>query len=65
MKTGHREQLLEIAYKLRQADLHLIAPESFNVPLLVERQQVDIDKLEEHRIGDLTYWIGPAQFADR
>jgi hypothetical protein len=65
MEPGNREQLLSLAYALRQADLHLIAPESLGVPLLVERQSVDVAELEERQQGDLPYWVGPAQFADR
>jgi hypothetical protein len=64
MRDGNREMLLRIAYKLREEDLHLIAPESLDVRLVVERQSVDLDTLEEIQIGDLIYWIGPPQFAD-
>jgi hypothetical protein len=37
------------------ADLHLIASDSLNVPLVVERQSVDLDTLEEHQMGDSSH----------
>jgi hypothetical protein len=64
MRDGNRETLLMLAYQLRRADLHLIAPDSLNVPLVVERQSVDLDSLKEHEMGDVTYWVGPPQFVD-
>ena len=64
MRDGNREILLQLAYQLRKEDLHLIAPDSLHVPLVVERQSVDLDALEEHQIGDVPYWVGPPQFAD-
>ena len=36
MRDGNRETLLMLAYQLRRADLHLIASDSLNVPLVVE-----------------------------
>jgi hypothetical protein len=65
LPIGNRETLLPLAYRLRQADSDRIAPECLHVPLVVERQRVDIDTLEERRLGDVTYWVGPPQFADR
>jgi hypothetical protein len=64
MPIGHEETLLALAYKLRQADLYLIAPECLQVPLRVETQWVDVNSLEEHRLGDVTYWVGLPRFAD-
>ena len=54
MPVGNREQLLSLAYTLRQADLHLLAPEALGVPLRVDRQWIDTDTLEERHQGDLT-----------
>jgi hypothetical protein len=64
MRDGNREILLPLAYQLRRVDLHLIAPDSLQVRLVVERQSVDLDALKKHQIGDVPYWVGPPQFAD-
>jgi hypothetical protein len=64
MRDGNREILLPLAYQLRKADLHLIAPDSLHVRLVVERQSVDLDPLEKRQIGDVPYWVGLPQFAD-
>jgi hypothetical protein len=63
MRDGNREILLPLAYQLRRVDLHLIAPDSLQVRLVVERQS-DLDALKKHQIGDVPYWVGPPQFAD-
>jgi hypothetical protein len=65
MPIGNEETLLALAYKLRQADLYLIAPQCLQVPLRVETQWVDVNSLEEHRLGDVTYWVGLPRFANR
>jgi hypothetical protein len=65
MPIGKRETLLPLAYKLREPDLHLIAPDSWHVPLVVEIQWVELNALEERQMGDVTYWVGPRQFVDR
>ena len=64
MPIGNEETLLALAYKLRQADLYLMTPECLQVPLRVETQWVDVNSLEERRLGDVTYWVGLPRFAN-
>ena len=65
MPIGNEETLLALPYKLRQADLYLVALECLQVPVRVETQWVDVNSLEEHRLGDVTYWVALPRFANR